>query len=290
MPATAAEMSAGPSRPTWALRPIASPACRSPSFLTRGRSSDGMGASIPIRTRTLCTTGRWVVGAASRCARDGYSGRGGTGPAGRGGMAPATRDGTATGNARRHGSGRGGRYGHRRGGRDGPGRARHGPGQGGRHGHRRGGRDGSRGAGAGRYGHRRSEAGRHPRGGALRLRRGAGTATAGRGRSRLQPGRRWRAPGRYANPRAWARNAPRGRARRGPAAVRSGEAWRQPAPDRAPVGQAVEVAGKGQTGPRRAGALGDCGPSRDGTSAGVKSALRRPAAALDPGSAAAPEW
>src|SRR5215207_1274452 len=41
-------------------------------------------------------------------------------------------------------------------------------------------------------------------------------------------------------------------------------------------------------GPGGAGALGDRWPARDGTHAGVKSALRRPAAALDPGSAAAP--
>src|SRR5215207_7146247 len=45
---------------------------------------------------------------------------------------------------------------------------------------------------------------------------------------------------------------------------------------------------EGGQGPGGAGALGDCWPSRGGTPACVKSALRRPAAALDPGSAAAP--
>ncbi|MGH9252387.1 MAG: hypothetical protein ACRD0W_23140, partial [Acidimicrobiales bacterium] len=54
IPVVVATTDAEPDRPSWTLVPTGAGDGRKPSIFTSGRSSDGMGASIPIRTATLC--------------------------------------------------------------------------------------------------------------------------------------------------------------------------------------------------------------------------------------------
>jgi hypothetical protein len=60
IPVVAATNQAEPNRPSCTLLPTGAADGRNPSRFTSGRSSDGMGANIPIRTVTLCraTQGR----------------------------------------------------------------------------------------------------------------------------------------------------------------------------------------------------------------------------------------
>ena len=57
IPVIAATTDAEPDRPSWTLVPTGAGDGRKSSFFTSDRSSDGIGASIAIRTATLCPAG-----------------------------------------------------------------------------------------------------------------------------------------------------------------------------------------------------------------------------------------